>query len=178
MMLISSSILSRPDGMAIEDLGRQISEHSPILNPNKNWNGFNILHTEASRPGALDLGIPCASLKQKDLKLIYLLGIDDLRPSNIPENSFVIYSGSHGDQGALLADLVLPGCSYLEKMGTYVNTDGRVQITRKVHPPPGIAKEDWRIFRALSEEIGFQLPYDDLIEVYILYIYILYIYIL
>lgn len=73
--------------------------------------------------------------------------------------------GHTGDEGAYYADLILPGASYLEKSASYVNTDGRVQRTRAVTSPPGFAREDWMILRALSEELGSPLPYDSIDEV-------------
>lgn len=96
---------------------------------------------------------------------MFLLGADNFRQEEIPEDSFVIYLGHTGDEGAYYADLILPAASYIEKNGTYVNTDGRVQRTRPALSPPGFAKEDWMILRALSEELGVPLPYDSLDEI-------------
>jgi NADH dehydrogenase (ubiquinone) Fe-S protein 1 len=100
----------------------------------------------------------------KGKKLVYLLGADEFREEDIPEDAFVIYQGASGDKGANFADLVLPGSSYLEKHATYANTDGRVQIGRKCVSPPALAREDWMILRALSEELGAPLPYNDIQE--------------
>lgn len=97
-------------------------------------------------------------------EIVYILGSDNLRTEDIPEDAFVIYQGSHGDEGAYFADLILPGATYTEKTATYVNTEGRVQIGRKVIQPPGQAKEDWTILRALSEECGVVLNYDNIEE--------------
>ncbi|HMM14188.1 MAG TPA: molybdopterin-dependent oxidoreductase, partial [Parvibaculum sp.] len=77
-------------------------------------------------------------------------------------NAFVIYQGTHGDAGAHRADVILPGAAYTEKAGTYVNTEGRVQLGQRAVFPPGDAREDWAILRALSEALGAKLPYDSL----------------
>lgn len=74
----------------------------------------------------------------------------------------MVYQGHHGDVGAQYADVVLPGAAYTEKSGTYVNTEGRVQLTRAATNPPGVAREDWKIIRAASEFLGAALPYDTL----------------
>jgi len=97
-------------------------------------------------------------------KFLYLLNADDLNSSNIPQDAFVVYQGHHGDNGASYANVVLPGAAYTEKSGTYVNTEGRTQVTRAAVAPPGAAREDWKIIRAISEVIGKTLPYDHLIE--------------
>lgn len=116
--------------------------------------------------GALDVGYKAgtSSISQLKPKVLFLLGADESRISSndLSNNSFVIYQGHHGDQGAELADVVLPGAAYTEKNATYVNTEGRVQHTEFVVAPPGKAKEDWQIIRALSEVLGSPLPYDDL----------------
>jgi NADH dehydrogenase (ubiquinone) Fe-S protein 1 len=93
-----------------------------------------------------------------------LLGCDDFSNDDIPEDSFVIYQGTHGDFGANRANLILPGATYLEKSATYVSTEGRVNTTRVSCVPPYLAREDWEIIRALSEYLGTGLPYDDLYD--------------
>lgn len=93
-----------------------------------------------------------------------MLGSDNFRPEDIPEDAFVIYMGHTGDEGVYYADLILPTSSYLEKQGTYVNTDGRVQSTRAAVSSPGQSKDDWMVLRALSEEMEIPLPYDSLDE--------------
>ena len=124
---------------------------------------FLVLHPNASAVGALDLGFEVVSeVKQKFLgeaTTIYNLGCDTL-PLN--QESFVIYQGSHGDKGAVSADLILPSTCYLEEDGIFVNTEGRGQYARKAIQPPGNAKENWRILRALSERLGFIPSYLDL----------------
>jgi NADH dehydrogenase (ubiquinone) Fe-S protein 1 len=94
--------------------------------------------------------------------MIWLMGADEIKPEDIPQGAFVIYQGHHGDQGAQYADVVLPGAAYTEKSGTYVNTEGRVQLTRAATGLPGVAREDWKIIRAASEFLGATLPYDSL----------------
>ena len=99
-----------------------------------------------------------------ELSVVYLLGADEIDTSKL-SNAFVIYQGHHGDVGAHCADVILPGAAYTEKSGTYVNTEGRVQVGRLAVFPPGEAREDWTIIRALSETVGKQLPYDNLQQV-------------
>jgi len=128
------------------------------------WNGFAVLHAAAGRVGALDLGfVPGDSGKtffemtRGDCDVIYNLGCDEVA---IEDGPFVIYQGSHGDRGAHRADVILPGAAYTEKSATYVNTEGRAQMTALAVYPPGDAKEDWKILRALSDKVGQTLPYD------------------
>jgi NADH-quinone oxidoreductase subunit G len=127
------------------------------------------LQTAAARAGALDLGfVPGAKGKGLDAMLgggvdvLWLLGADEFDTSRIGPNTFVIYQGHHGDRGAQRADVILPGAAYTEKAGTYVNTEGRVQLGFRAVDPPGEAREDWTILRALSEVIGRKLPYDNI----------------
>lgn len=143
-----------------------------FANKNKNfntpeWNGVNLLHREASRVGALDIGFNTLSeeVAQTKPKFIYLLGADEIKNKDIPKDAFVVYQGHHGDLGASFADVILPGSAYTEKAATYVNTEGRTQLTRAATNPPGSAREDWKILRALSEYLGAPLPYDDLYQV-------------
>ncbi len=96
-----------------------------------------------------------------EMKLVYLLGADEIDTARL-SNSFVVYQGHHGDAGAACADVVLPGAAYTEKPGTYVNTEGRVQRALRAAFPPGDAREDWAIVRALSERLGKPLQYDTL----------------
>ncbi|MBV9653926.1 MAG: NADH-quinone oxidoreductase subunit G [Acetobacteraceae bacterium] len=133
------------------------------------WHGFNVLHTAAARVGALDLGfVPgqggrdLAGMLNGGVDVLWLLGADEFDTARIGRNTFVIYQGHHGDRGAARADVILPGSAYTEKSGTYVNTEGRVQRGLRAVYPPGEAREDWTIIRALSEVLGKTLPYDDL----------------
>ncbi len=131
------------------------------------WNGYSVLHTAASRVGALDIGfVPAAGglsatdmAKAGALDVLFLLGADEI---DIAPGAFIIYIGTHGDKGAHRADVILPGAAYTEKSGLYVNTEGRVQMAARAAFPPGDAREDWAIIRALSEPLGAKLPYDSL----------------
>lgn len=130
------------------------------------WNGFNILHYSASRVGALDLGFPRGKRSTEiisDCDLVFLLGADeyDLSPRTAGDK-FTIYIGSHGDVGAHHSDIILPSAAYSEKSGIWVNIEGRVQMGNRSTFPPGDAKDDWTILRALSETLGHTLPFDSL----------------
>ena len=126
-----------------------------------------MLHTAAARVGALDLGfVPGQGgldaqhmAKSGALDLVFLVGADEI---NVEPGAFVVYIGSHGDRGAHRADVILPGAAYTEKSGTYVNTEGRVQMSDRAAFPPGDAREDWAIFRALSGALDKPLPFDSL----------------
>ncbi|KAJ2235432.1 ndufs1 NADH-ubiquinone oxidoreductase subunit [Coemansia sp. RSA 1722] len=126
------------------------------------WNGLSVLQYAAGRTAALDIGfVPNGQSSSEQPELVYLLGADEIRPSEIPAGAFVVYQGHHGDAGAHLADVILPGAAYTEKSATFVNTEGRAQLTRQAVNPPGAARDDWKIVRALSEAAGMALPYDD-----------------
>jgi NADH-quinone oxidoreductase subunit G len=131
------------------------------------WNGFNVLHFSAARMGGLMLGYAqkggIADVVAANPKLVVLLGADDVDFSTLSK-SFKVYIGHHGDKGAAAADVVLPGASYAEKAGTYVNLEGRVQRGERAVFPPGDAREDWTILRALSEKLGQTLPFDTFEE--------------
>ena len=127
----------------------------------EDWNGFNILHMAASRMGGLMLGYaqPGGVAALVGTKLVFALGADEVDWSPF-KTSFKIYIGHHGDKGAAAADVILPGASYAEKPGTYVNLEGRVQLSERAVFPPGDAREDWTILRALSDVLGHTLPFD------------------
>jgi NADH-quinone oxidoreductase subunit G len=129
------------------------------------WNGFNVLHFAAARMGGLMLGYAfdggIKALAKKKPKLAFFLGSDEVDYS-LFAGTFKIYVGHHGDAGAKAADVILPGAAYTEKSGTYVNLEGRVQRGERAVFPPGDAREDWSIFRALSEVLGAKLPFDTL----------------
>ena len=129
------------------------------------WNGFNVLHFAAARMGGLILGYAydggIKALAAKKPKLAFFLGADEVDYSLFAD-TFKIYVGHHGDKGAAAADVILPGAAYTEKSGTYVNLEGRVQRGERSVFPPGDAREDWSIFRALSEVLGAKLPFDSL----------------
>ncbi len=129
------------------------------------WNGFNILHFASARMGGLMLGYAheggIKALAAKKPALAFFLGADEVDYSLFAE-TFKVYVGHHGDAGAKTADVILPGAAYTEKSGTYVNLEGRVQRGERAVFPPGDAREDWSIFRALSEVLGKKLPFDSL----------------
>ncbi|GGE07894.1 NADH-quinone oxidoreductase [Polymorphobacter glacialis] len=127
------------------------------------WNGWNVLHTAAARVGALDLGLVAdgvaAIAADTSVKALFLLGADEITAG---AGAFTVYIGTHGDHGVRHADVILPAAAYTEKAGTWVNMEGRVQRGLRAVFPPGEAREDWTIFRALSAVLGTPLPYDDI----------------
>ena len=131
------------------------------------WNGFNVVHMSAARMGGLMLGYAqqggIADVVAGKPKLVFFLGADEVDFSQF-EGSFKVYVGHHGDHGAHHADVILPGASYAEKSGTWVNLEGRVQRGERAVFPPGDAREDWTILRALSEKLGCTLPFDTIEE--------------
>src|SRR5438477_76839 len=151
---------------------RAVAERSGMVRPE--WNGFNVLHRVASRVAGLDLGfLPgrggkdvagiLDGCRSGAIELLYLLGADELDLADTG-SAFVIYQGHHGDRGAARADVVLPGCAYPEKDATWVNTEGRMQLGRRAVFPPGEAREDWAIVRALSGALGRPLTFESLPE--------------
>jgi NADH-quinone oxidoreductase subunit G len=172
MLVLGQGALARADGAAVLALAREIAEGRSMIVEAEGWNGFNVLHTAAARVGGIDLGfVPgtggadvagiLTGVKDRKIEVVYLLGADEIDMAGL-EGAFVIYQGHHGDAGANRADVILPGAAYTEKNATYVNTEGRVQRTRLAVHPPGDAREDWTIVRALSAALGKTLPYDDL----------------
>jgi NADH-quinone oxidoreductase subunit G len=168
MIILGAGMLARPDGAAIHAAAWKLAAQSNMLTAD--WHGFNVLHHAAARVGALDIGFlpgPGGKATREMLggtDLLWLLGADALDISAINPGTFVIYQGHHGDAGAARADLILPGAAYTEKDGTYVNTEGRVQQGFLAVKPPGDAREDWRILRAIGAYLGHALPYDTLPE--------------
>jgi len=172
MLILGQGALARPDGAAVLALAREIAESRGMIDEKADWNGFNVLHTAAARVGGMDLGfVPgpggrdvagvLAGVQERQIEVVYLLGADEIDMAGL-DGAFVIYQGHHGDAGAHRADVILPGAAYTEKNGTYVSTEGRVQRTGLAIYPPGDAREDWTIIRALSAVLGHTLPYDDL----------------
>jgi NADH-quinone oxidoreductase subunit G len=167
LILLGTGALARPDGAAVASLAAKTAVEVGAVR--EGWNGFGLLHAAAARPGALDLGfVPgTGGLSVRDmtkpgaLDVLFLLGADEI---DIPAGAFVIYIGTHGDRSAHRADVILPGAAYPEKSGIYVNTEGRVQMAARAAFPPGDAREDWAILRALSERLGQKLPYDSLAQ--------------
>lgn len=171
LVIVGQAALARPDGDAVLALAAQAATSGAR---DDGWNGLAVLHHAAARVGGLDLGfgpndagLDTAGMidaaGKGDLDVLFLLGADEIDTSNLGE-SLVVYIGSHGDAGAHRADVVLPGATYTEKSGTYVNTEGRVQLTRRAAFPPGEARDDWAIIRALSDALGRRLPFDSLSE--------------
>jgi NADH-quinone oxidoreductase subunit G len=166
MIILGQGALTRPDGAALLAAAWQLATQFEMLNTD--WHGFNVLHNAAARVGALDLGFlpgpdgkDVAGMLGGGVDALWLLGADEFDTSKIGANTFVIYQGHHGDAGAACADVILPGAAYTEKPGTYVNTEGRVQQGFMAVSPPGDAREDWRILRAISAYLGHALPYDN-----------------
>ncbi|CAN1721831.1 NADH-quinone oxidoreductase chain 3 [Hyphomicrobium sp. 1Nfss2.1] len=172
LIIVGSGAVARPDGAAILGMASRIALSAIEGKDVGGWNPMNVLHTAASRVGGLDLGLvpgkggldtagQIAAAAVGKLDVLYLLGVDEI---DVPPGAFVIYQGHHGDRGAHRADVILPGAAYTEKSGSYVNTEGRVQLTERVVFAPGQAKEDWAILRALSAQAGDALPYDTLAQ--------------
>jgi NADH-quinone oxidoreductase subunit G len=167
LLLLGSGASARPDGAAIAALAAKTALDLGAMKDG--WNGFSVLHDAAARVGALDIGfVPGQSgLKAADiaassaLDVVFLLGADEI---DVAPGAFVVYIGTHGDRGAHRADVILPGAAYPEKSGLYVNTEGRVQMAERASFPPGDAREDWAIIRALSDLLGHRLPYDSLAQ--------------
>jgi NADH-quinone oxidoreductase subunit G len=174
MLIIGQGALARADGAEVANLAAEVAVKTGMLNAEEGWCGYNVLHTAAARVGGLDLGVVPSeggldtagmleAAKAGDIGLLYLLGADEIDLSQI-KDSFIVYQGSHGDNGARYADVILPGAAYTEKCASYVNTEGRVQMTERVIFPPGDGREDWAIIRALSEYLENTLPFNSLAD--------------
>ncbi len=171
LIIVGQAALNHAAGEAVLLKAMQLSAAAMEGKDATAWNPFNVLHASAAQVGGLDIGfLPGEGghdihgmLDSGDIQLLYLLGADEFDVSHTG-GAFVIYQGSHGDRGARMADIVLPGAAYTEKNGTYVNTEGRVQLGERAVFPPGDAREDWAIIRALSEHLGAKLPFDNLRE--------------
>jgi NADH-quinone oxidoreductase subunit G len=175
MLIVGPGVLARPDGAALLKLAAKIAGDTGMIGPagkpsEGGWNGFNVLHTAASRVAGLDLGfLPgkggrdvagiLDGASKGEIDFVYLLGADEIDMNRLGK-AFVVYQGTHGDAGAHRADVILPGSAYTEKDGLYVNFEGRVQRAERAAFPVGEAKEDWAILRALSDVLGKRLPYD------------------
>ena len=169
-IIIGGQALSRKDGAQLLRAAGKLAKEVGAVR--EGWNGLNILHAAASRVGGLDMGFTPSegglatneildTAAQGAIKTVYLLGADELDTSKL-SNAFIIYQGSHGDAGAQVADVILPGAAYTEKDGLYVNLEGRVQMGTRAVSPKGEAKDDWAIIRALSGHLKRELPYDSL----------------
>jgi len=173
VVIVGMGALARDDGDAVLGTVRKLVESCNVVRDD--WNGFNVLHTAAARVGGLDLGfVPGEGGRSTnaildgaaagEVDVVYLLGADEIDTAKL-EKAFVVYQGHHGDAGAHCADVILPGLAYTEKNGTYVNTEGRVQLARQAVQPPGDAREDWSIIRALSDVLDAGLDYVTLGDV-------------
>lgn len=163
MIIVGSSAVEHADAKNIyETIGSFVEKNKAVFSTPE-WQGYNVLQRAASRTAAFEVGfsVPNPEIANVKPKFLWLLGADEITAEDIPKDAFVIYQGHHGDQGAALADVVLPGAAYTEKAGTYVNTEGRVQMGRAATSRYGAAREDWTIIRAASEVLGVALPYDD-----------------
>ena len=160
LVIVGQGALARADGLAVLAAASRLAQRD-------GWNGLCVLHTAAARVGGLDIGftpgeggLDAAGMAAAGaLDVLFNLGADEI---DIAPGAFVIYQGSHGDKGAHRADVILPGAAYTEKSGTWVNTEGRVQVGQRAAFPPGDAREDWAILRALSDALGQRLPFDSL----------------
>jgi NADH-quinone oxidoreductase subunit G len=162
IVLVGAGALARHDGAAVLAQAAKIAADFGAIKDG--WNGFGVLHDTASRVGALDIGfaggLSAAQMTTfGTLDVLFSLGADEIKPA---DGTFVIYIGTHGDRGAHRADVILPGAAYTEKQGLYVNTEGRVQMANRAAFPPGDAREDWAVIRALSDVLGKKLPFDSL----------------
>ncbi|MBU2533979.1 MAG: NADH-quinone oxidoreductase subunit NuoG [Alphaproteobacteria bacterium] len=163
MVVLAPAVTARQDGAAIYAAAARLAG-AAMAGKDPDWKAFNVLHTAAGRVGAMDLGFlppddgpACAT----DLDTVFLLSCDSEAVARL-KTKFVIYVGTHGDVGAHKANVILPGSAYTEKSATYVNLEGRPQLTGKSAFAPGDAREDWKIIRALSDRVGQTLPYNDL----------------
>ncbi|MDQ2101418.1 NADH-quinone oxidoreductase subunit NuoG [Azospirillum isscasi] len=172
MIILGAGVFRRKDGPAVQAAVRKLAETVNVVQDG--WNGFNVLHGAASRVGGLDIGfLPGEGGRgtagildgagKGEIDVVFLLGADEIDTAALGK-AFVIYQGHHGDKGAHRADVILPGAAYTEKNAIYVNTEGRPQQARLATFPPGEAREDWKILRALSELLGHKLPYDSLAQ--------------
>jgi NADH-quinone oxidoreductase subunit G len=165
LVIVGAGALARPDGAAILSAAAALARDIGAVTAE--WNGFAVLQNAAARVGTLDLGFVPAEggldlagmIAPGALDVVFNLGADEVE---IGPGAFVIYQGTHGDRGATRADVILPGAAYTEKSATYVNLEGRVQTTNRAGFPPGDAREDWAVLRALSDVVGQRLPFDSL----------------
>ncbi|KAF6757977.1 NADH-ubiquinone oxidoreductase [Ephemerocybe angulata] len=165
LIIVGSALSEHPDAAAIYNELAKFVEVNKAQLVTPEWNGFSVLQRVASRAAAYDIGFtPSKKASTTKPKFIYLLNADEVDPKSIPQDAFVVYQGHHGDLGAQLADVILPGFAYTEKGSTWVNTEGRTQLGRAAVSAPGAARDDWKIVRALSEVVGAPLPYDDILE--------------
>jgi len=167
MIIVGTAPLNSADGATVHQLCATISNNIKANgNVGEDTKVLNVLHKVASQVAALDVGYKPGVANLGAPKLLYLLGADSgaVSRADLPADAFVVYQGHHGDVGAHAADVILPGAAYTEKIATYVNMEGRAQETKRALTPPSLARDDWKIIRALSEIAGQSLPYDTLAE--------------
>ena len=165
IVLVGGDATTRYDGAAVLALAAKLALDVGAVKDG--WNGFAVLQNTASRVGALDIGFATGAgglnVAQMTafgtLDVLFLLGADEIK---VPDGTFVVYIGTHGDAGAHRADVILPGAAYTEKSAIFVNTEGRAQMANRAGFPPGESREDWAIIRALSDVLAKKLPYDSL----------------
>jgi len=156
LVVIGMGALREADGEAVLSQAMALAD--------KTQSKFLVLHTAAGRVGAMDVGAVTEGGLEAALEgaeVIYNLGADEVE---VKSGAFVIYQGSHGDRGAHRADIILPSAAYTEENGLFVNTEGRPQLALRASFPPGEAKENWAILRALSAELDATLPYDSMAQ--------------
>jgi NADH-quinone oxidoreductase subunit G len=154
LVIVGQGALTEADGEAVLSQAMKLAENTASK--------FLVLHTAASRVGAMDVGCTTdggLTAALDGAEVVYNLGADEVE---IAPGAFVIYQGSHGDRGAHRADIILPGAAYTEENGLFVNTEGRPQLAFRAGFAPGEAKENWAILRALSADLGATLPWDTL----------------
>lgn len=170
VVIIGSECLQRSDGGAllanVQKLALDVRAKSGC---GESWRVLNVLHRVAGQVAALDIGYQAGAAAIRQLKpdVLFMLGADSgaVTRADLSKDAFVIYQGHHGDKGAEMADVVLPGAAYTEKQATFVNMEGRAQQTIAALTPPGMARVDWKIIRAISEVIGETLPYDTIQDI-------------
>jgi len=170
LIIMGKSLLNSNSGKYIyESFKNFLIENNKI---SQEWNSLNVLSQEASTIGSLDLGIyntingsneVLKNLESRKYEIIFLLGQDNLKFKK--KNEFIIYIGSHGDRGADIADIILPGSAYTEQDGYFTNLEGTLQKAYKASYPPGEAKEDWKIINELSEVINGKKLFVDKEEI-------------
>ena len=184
LIIVGQGAARRPDGAAIIEAAMRQAERLGAVRAGEGqdgWIGYAMLHTAASRVGGMAIGFVPHQTESGELSVaptgrdvagildgasageidvVYLLGADEIDMSRLG-SSFVVYQGSHGDAGAHRADVVLPAAAYTEEPGLFLNTEGRAQLALRAGFPPGEAKENWAILRALSAALGQTLPYDS-----------------
>ena len=171
LIIIGTSAINTADGKKILETSAALAKK---IQKNKDINPLNILYQDISRVGALELNfynkyfdnnynLQLKKHIDTNKPVVFLMGLDEVDLS-ILKNAYVVYLGHHGDKSARVADVILPTPAYTEKTSTYMNIEGRVIQTNKCHNPLGEAKEEWKIFRVLSNLINHQLKFNNLSE--------------